>query len=135
MQKFLVQHSPVRIPATGEKVIEEHFGLATSGTETFSLAHMVAPAFWSEPPQTPDFAELTIMIRGRMLIEADGEKVVVNAGESFWVQAGVRVQYANPFDEPSEYWAVCYPAFSLPAAHREAEDATLEDGTAASSGT
>ena len=109
-----------RIPVPGDKLIEELFGRVNTGTDGFSLAHMIAPPGWGEPAQRPDFGELTIMVRGRMRIEV-GEEASIElwAGQAFWVDAGERVRYSNPYDEESEYFAVCMPAFSPDAAHRE----------------
>lgn len=111
-----------RIPVPGDKLIEELFGRVNTGTDGFSLAHMIAPPGWGEPAQTPDFGELTIMVRGRMRIEVgpSGEHTVeLWAGQAFWIDPGERVRYSNPYDEESEYFAVCMPAFSPDAAHRE----------------
>lgn len=121
MERYRLVVEPTRIPVPGGKLIEEFFGAVNTGTSAFSLAHMVAPAGWSEPAQTPEFGELTIMIRGAMKVEVDDHEVVVRAGQSFWVEAGVRVGYSNPFEQESEYYAVCMPAFSPDAAHRESE--------------
>jgi mannose-6-phosphate isomerase-like protein (cupin superfamily) len=112
---------PVRIPAPGGKVIEELFGRASTATDRFSLARMVAPPRWSEPWQCPEFGELTVMVRGRFQIEVGDpvETVVLMAGQAFWVDPGVRVRYGNPFDDEAEYFAVCLPAFSPDTARRE----------------
>lgn len=110
---------PTRIPVPGGKLIEELFGRVNTQTEDFSLAHMVAPPGWGEPAQAPEFGELTIMVRGRMHIEARDDVVELGAGEAFWIEPGVRVRYSNPYDEESEYFAVCMPAFSPELAHRE----------------
>lgn len=80
---------------------------------------MVAPAGWAEPYQVPEFDEVTIVIRGTMRVEYDGTKIDISAGETVLVEAGERIRYSNPFSEESEYWAVCVPAFSPDAAHRE----------------
>ena len=112
---------PTVIPVPGGKLIEEFIGRVNTGTTGFSLAHMVAPAGWSEPGQTPDFGELTIVVRGTMEIEVDDHKVAVAAGQAFWVEPGVRVRYGNVSDDECEYYAVCMPAFSLEAANREPE--------------
>lgn len=37
---------------------------------------MVAPPGWTEPYQTPEFDEVTIVIRGRMQVEHSGGKEV-----------------------------------------------------------
>ena len=111
-------NAPVRIPAPGGKTIDEHVGLASDGRDAVSVAHMVAPAGWSEPVQTPDFDEVTIVVRGRLAVDGAGTRLEVKAGESLLVERGTAVRYANPFGEPCEYWAVCVPAFSLARAGR-----------------
>jgi ethanolamine utilization protein EutQ (cupin superfamily) len=80
---------------------------------------MIAPPGWSEPYQIPEFDEYTLMIRGKKVVEIDGERVILTAGESICVFKGSKVKYANPFDEDTEYWSVCIPAFSLQSVHRE----------------
>lgn len=110
---------PVRIPVPGGKLIEELFGNVSTQTSAFSLAHMVAPAGWSEPAQCPEFGELTVMVRGAMQIEVDDRAIVVRAGQAFWVEPGVRVRYSNPFGEESEYYALCMPAFHPGTVHRD----------------
>ncbi|NEM98294.1 cupin domain-containing protein [Pontibacter burrus] len=120
-KKYFKQTKPFRVPTTDGKLIEEHFGHASTQTGEFSVAHMVAPPHWSEPHQTPDFDEITIVTRGRKLIEIDGEEVEVKAGETILIKAGTRIRYANPFNEETEYWSVCIPAFDINSVHREDE--------------
>lgn len=119
MPKYRHVTRATTIPVPGGKLIEELVGRVNTGSDDFSLAHMVAPPKWSEPPQTPKFGELTLVIRGRLEIEVDGEQVVVSAGEVLWVEPSVRVHYRNPFDEESEYYAFCMPAFAPDRARRE----------------
>ena len=107
-----------RIPVPGDKLIEELIGLASTGTDRFSLAHMVAPPRWSEPPQTPEFGELTIMLRGRLRIRIGADTITLEAGQALWTEAGETVHYGNPFDEECEYYAICIPAFSPERANR-----------------
>jgi mannose-6-phosphate isomerase-like protein (cupin superfamily) len=108
----------VRIPAPDGKLIEELFGLASTGTDAFSLAHMVAPPGWSEPPQTPAFGELTVVVRGRMRVEVGAESVEVAAGQAIWTEPRATVRYSNASDAESEYFAVCIPAFTPERAGR-----------------
>jgi mannose-6-phosphate isomerase-like protein (cupin superfamily) len=118
--KYIVRDKPVVIPVPGNKLIEEHVGLASTGHNHLSVAHMIAPPHWTEPPQTPRFDEATIVVRGRMNIVVDeSETIVVGAGQSIYINKGVKVQYGNPFDEECEYWAICTPAFSPNEAGRE----------------
>ena len=122
MAKFLHVSSATTIPVPGGKTIDELIGQVNNGFDRFSLAHMVAPSGWEEPPQTPDFGELTLMVRGRMQVEVDGTPVVLEAGHALWVEAGCTVHYTNPFEGESEYFALCLPAFTLERAHRHDED-------------
>ncbi|MEO9021245.1 MAG: cupin domain-containing protein [Ginsengibacter sp.] len=116
---FFKQDKPFIVPTTDGKLIEEHFGNATTQNENLSIAHMVAPSGWSEPFQNPEFDEYTLVSRGKKMFEVDGEKITVEAGQSILVKKGSRVRYSNPFEDPCEYWSVCLPAFSIEKVHRE----------------
>lgn len=119
MKKYKIQNEPFVVPTTDGKLIEEHFGLASTAESKFSVAHMVAPAGWSEPHQTPSFDEVTIMIKGKKQIEIDGETVVVEAGQTILIKAGCKIRYSNPFTESADYWSICIPAFSIDGVNRE----------------
>ena len=110
--------NPTKIPVPGGKLIEEFIGRVNSGDSNVSVAHMVAPANWGEEPQTPEFDEITILVKGKMQIETPVETIVLSVGEVFMVEKGVTVRYSNPFDEENEYWAICFPAFSVELAGR-----------------
>jgi mannose-6-phosphate isomerase-like protein (cupin superfamily) len=113
------QTRPFVVPTTDGKVIEEHYGAASSGDSGFSVAHMIAPPGWGEPFQTPLFNEVTIVFKGQKQVEVDGEKVILQAGETILIRKGARVRYSNPFAEPCEYWSLCVPAFTLELVNRE----------------
>ncbi len=119
MKKYTVQKAPFVVPTTDGKLIEEHFGRATDGNSQVSIAHMVAPPGWSEPFQTPDFDEYTYVIKGKKQFIIDGEKVILEAGQSIKIEKNTRIQYSNPFDVACEYIAVCLPAFSMESVNRE----------------
>jgi ethanolamine utilization protein EutQ (cupin superfamily) len=110
--------APVRIPVPGGKVIDEHVGRMSTGTSAVSVARMLAPAGWSEPAQTPDFDEVTVVLRGTVLVEHAGGVLEAGAGQSVLTRAGERVRYSTGADG-AEYVAVCLPAFAPEAAHRE----------------
>ena len=116
---YVIQQAPFVVPTTDGKLIEEHVGRVISNEPGLSIAHMVAPSGWSEPFQTPEFDEYTMLVRGRKQIEIDGETITLEVGESLLVRKGVRVRYSNPFEEEAEYWSVCVPAFSLDLVNRE----------------
>lgn len=120
-QKYTIQNSPFVVPTEDGKIIKELFGNATDGNSEISIAHMVAPAGWSEPFQTSEFDEYTFIIKGKKQFIIDGEIIVLEAGQSIKVDKNTRLQYSNPFTEPCEYLAVCLPAFSIEAVNREDE--------------
>lgn len=121
MKKYTVQNAPFVVPTTDGKLIEEHHGMASTGNNALSIAHMVAPPGWSEPFQNPEFDEYTYVIKGKKQFIIDGDTVVLESGQSIVIEKGARIQYSNPFDEPCEYLAVCTPAFQIELAHREEE--------------
>jgi mannose-6-phosphate isomerase-like protein (cupin superfamily) len=120
-KKYTIQDSPFIVPTTDGKIIKEHFGNATQGDSQISMAHMVAPAGWSEPFQTPEFDEYTFIIKGKKQFIIDNEEIVLEAGQSIKIEKNTRVQYSNPFTEPCEYLAICLPVFSMNLVNRESE--------------
>jgi mannose-6-phosphate isomerase-like protein (cupin superfamily) len=116
---FFLQNKPFIVPTTDGKLIEEHFGRVATKNENISIAHMVAPAGWSEPHQNPEFDEWTLVCSGKKCVEVDGHCLVLEAGQSILVKKGARVKYSNPFNEPCNYWSVCLPSFSIESVNRE----------------
>lgn len=108
-----------RIPVPGGKIIEEYVGRVNNGETALSIAHMVAPGGWSEPPQAPAFDEYTLVLRGCLRVEHLGGVTDVRAGQAIVARAGERVQYGAPDAEGAEYVAVCLPAFAPDLAGRE----------------
>lgn len=119
---YLLQNNPAIVPADGGKLIEEHFGRLATQTERLSIARMVAPPGWSEPFQMPGFDEWTLVYSGKKQIEADGDIIMLEAGQSILINKGTKVRYSNPFDEPCSYWSVCLPAFSIDTVNRDDEE-------------
>ncbi|WP_055446701.1 cupin domain-containing protein [Lacinutrix mariniflava] len=118
-KKYTIQNTPFVVPTTDGKVIEEHFGQATDANKDISIAHMIAPAGWSEPFQTPGFDEYTYIIKGKKQFIIDGEEIILEAGQSIKIEKNTRVQYSNPFTIACEYIAICTPAFSMDLVNRE----------------
>lgn len=112
---------PTIVQAAGNKpkVIEEFFGRVNSGTEAVSIARMKSPSGWVEPGQTPEFDEYTVVLRGTLRVRTREGTLDVRAGEGVIARRGEWVQYSTPGPEGAEYVAVCLPAFSLDAAHRD----------------
>jgi ethanolamine utilization protein EutQ (cupin superfamily) len=112
---------PTRIPVPGGKVIEEYVGRVSTATTTASVAQMRSPAGWTEPAQTPDFDEVTLVLRGSVRVEHEGGVIDVRAGEAVLTRAGERVRYSTPEPAGAEYVAICVPAFTVDLVHREAD--------------
>jgi mannose-6-phosphate isomerase-like protein (cupin superfamily) len=114
-------NAPTQITAPGNKIIEEYVGRVHTKTNSVSVAHMIAPPGWTEPFQQPDFDEVTLVIRGTLLVDHADGPTEVRAGEVIYCGPGERIRYSNPFDQEAEYWAICVPAFKDTMAHREEE--------------
>jgi ethanolamine utilization protein EutQ (cupin superfamily) len=108
----------VEIPVP-DKVIVEYVGRVATGDERVSIAHMRSPERWTEPGQTPEFDEYTIVLSGTLLVHHDGGTAEVKGGQAVNVPAGTAVRYETP--DGAEYVSVCVPAFSPDLAHREPE--------------
>ena len=113
--------APSIIDVPGGKVIAEHVGRVATGSAARSVAHMKAPAGWSEPAQRPDFDEVTLVVAGTVLVEHDDGTTEVHAGQSIVTRAGERVRYSTG-DAGAEYVAICTPAFAPETVHREDEE-------------
>lgn len=118
MPRVFVQ--PLHVPVPGGKIITELVGVASAQHDAVSIAHMHAPAGWSEPFQTPEFTEYTVVVRGTVTVECDGEFRECHAGQVLVTHAGERIRYGvGP--EGAEYYAFCAPAFTPDTVHRESE--------------
>lgn len=109
--------APVRIPVPGGKSIDEYVGRVVNGETSLSIAHMRAPAGWDEPFQAPLFDEYTVVLAGALEIDTPEGELRVVAGQAVITRAGERIRYRTA--DGAEYVAVCLPAFSPQAAHRE----------------
>ena len=111
-----------RIEPAGNKpkLIDEYIGRVNSGTSEASVAHMRSSGGWTEPGQTPDFDEYTLVLRGALHVEFEGGELTVRAGQAVIAHKGAWVRYSTPEPEGAEYVAICIPAFTLDAAHRDA---------------
>ena len=111
--------APSRIEVPGNKLIDEYIGRVNSETSAVSVAYMRSPAGWSEPGQTPEFDEFTVVLRGMMRVEHAGGCMDVSAGKAVIAHRGEWVRYSTPGPEGAEYIAVCVPAFDLSGARRD----------------
>jgi mannose-6-phosphate isomerase-like protein (cupin superfamily) len=114
--------SPARVEAAGNlpKVIEEFVGRVNTGTTAVSIAKMTSPSGWEEPGQTPEFDEYTVVLKGLLVVEHATGRLEVRAGQAVHTAPGEWVRYSSPTPEGAEYVAICLPAFSPDAVHRDA---------------
>jgi mannose-6-phosphate isomerase-like protein (cupin superfamily) len=114
-------NGPTVIAAAGNKrkIIEEYFGLVNSKDSRVSIARMISPSGWSEPGQTPDFDEYTVVLKGMLRVETRDGVHEVRAAEAIMVTRQEWVRYSSPGPEGAEYVAVCLPAFSPATVHRD----------------
>ena len=117
MPKLIAKPSRIQAAGTKPKLIDEFVGRVATTTEQVSIAHMRSPAGWTEPGQTPEFDEYTIVLKGTVHVDYKGGSLDVHAGQAVVAERGEWVQYSTP--EGAEYIAVCVPAFSLAAVHRD----------------
>jgi mannose-6-phosphate isomerase-like protein (cupin superfamily) len=113
--------APTRIEAAGNKpkLIDEYFGRVNSKHEQASIAHMRSPGGWTEPGQTPEFDEFTVVLKGMLRVKHKDGTLDVRAGQAVVTSRGEWIQYSTPEADGAEYIAVCLPAFSPSTVHRD----------------
>ena len=121
MAKFI--EKPTEITAHGNipKIIREHIGRVNTGNKNISIAHMSSPGGWSEPGQTPEFDEFTIVLKGSLKVETKEKTFEVQAGQSIIIEANEWVRYSSPSEGGADYIAVCLPAFTPETVQRDDE--------------
>ena len=112
--------TPTIIQAHGRppKQIEEYVGAVNSGTGAVSISRMLSPAGWSEPGQTPEFDEYTVVLSGVVVVDTKEGAMKVSTGQAVVSPAGEWVRYSTP-EGPAEYISVCLPAFTPATVHRD----------------
>lgn len=115
---------PTIVKAAGKKPkqIEEFVGRVNTGDETISVARMVSPGGWVEPAQSPEFQEMSVVLKGVLHVETKQGNFEVKTGQAIILDAGEWVRYSTPGEAGAEYIAICLPAFSPESVNREADD-------------
>lgn len=120
MPKLIDGPTLVTAAGTKPKIIEEYVGRVNSATPEVSVARMKSPPGWSEPGQTPDFDEYSLVLRGTLRVESRAGTLEVHAGQAVHTARGEWVRYSTPGADGAEYIAVCVPAFSPQTVKRDA---------------
>ena len=115
--------APMTIAAAGNKPkrIKEYVGRMNTDTASVSVARMRSPEGWVEPPQRPEFMEVTLVLRGTVRVEHEGGVLDVRVGQAVITAPGERVRYSTPGPGGADYVAVCVPAFAPETVHRNPE--------------
>jgi mannose-6-phosphate isomerase-like protein (cupin superfamily) len=119
MPTLIAQPTLIESAGNKPKRIEEFVGRVNSRTEQVSVARMRSPGGWVEPGQTPEFDEVTVVLRGLVRVTHRGGVLDVRAGQAVIAHRGEWVQYSTPEPDGAEYVAVCLPAFSPDTVHRD----------------
>ncbi|HTR65373.1 MAG TPA: AraC family ligand binding domain-containing protein [Terriglobales bacterium] len=119
MPTLIAEATRIRAAGNKPKLIDEYIGRVNSKTSAVSMAHMRSPEGWQEPGQTPEFDEFTLVLKGVLRVKHRDGEMDVRAGQAVILRRGEWVQYSTPAEGGAEYVAVCLPAFSLDAAHRD----------------
>jgi ethanolamine utilization protein EutQ (cupin superfamily) len=119
MVNLIQQPTIVMAAGNKPKEIAEYVGRLNSATESLSIAHMKSPPGWSEPGQTPDFDEYTVVLRGALRAETRAGTIDAKAGQAILARRGEWVRYSTPEHNGAEYVAVCMPAFSPELVRRD----------------
>jgi mannose-6-phosphate isomerase-like protein (cupin superfamily) len=119
MPRLIAQPTVVAAAGNKPKQIQEFAGRVNSGHTGVSIARMVSPQGWEEPGQSPEFEEITLVLRGMLRVEHRGGVLEVRAGQAVMAAPGEWVRYSSPEAEGAEYIAVCLPAFSPATVHRD----------------
>lgn len=119
MPRLIEQPTVIQAAGNKPKRIEEYAGRVNSGHAGVSVARMVSPEGWEEPGQTPEFEEVTVVLKGMLRVEHEGGSLDVRAGQAVVASPGEWVRYSSPEPGGAEYVAVCLPAFSPDMVHRD----------------
>jgi mannose-6-phosphate isomerase-like protein (cupin superfamily) len=119
MPRLIEQPTVVAAAGNKPKQIQEFAGRVNSGHSTVSVARMISPEGWQEPGQSPEFEEITVVLRGMIRVEHRDGILDVRAGQAVVTTPGEWVRYSTPEPDGAEYVAVCLPAFSPATVHRD----------------
>jgi ethanolamine utilization protein EutQ len=119
MPTLVAEPTRIRAAGTKPKLIDEFVGRVNTKTPEVSVAHMRSPQGWEEPGQTPEFDEVTLVLKGVLRVNHRDGEMDVRAGQVVIAHRGEWVRYSTPTEGGAEYIAICLPAFSMETVHRD----------------
>jgi len=117
--RLIASASIIEAVGTKPKIIREWVGRVNTDTSNVSIAHMSSPEGWTEPGQTPEFDEYTLVLSGCLRVETNDAVLDVKAGQAVHCLPGEWIRYSSPFEGGADYVAICLPAFSPGTVHRD----------------
>jgi mannose-6-phosphate isomerase-like protein (cupin superfamily) len=88
MPTLIASPSIVRAAGNKPKIIEEFIGRVNSKHDGISVARMQSPMGWSEPGQTPEFDEFTVVLKGMLRVKHKSGIIDVHAGQAVITHKG-----------------------------------------------
>ena len=126
MPQFIEKPVCFRDDAVRGEEIKEFVGRISTGTESLSIGLLRFPEGWSEPPQTPEFDEFSIVLEGKLYVDTESAgTLAIRAGRGILTPKGERIQYRTPEPGGAFYLSVCLSAFAPELTHREPEGSEL----------
>lgn len=122
MPRLISEPTIIEAASAPAKKIEEFIGRVNSSTSELSIARMTSEQGWTEPGQTPEFDEYTLVLKGSVRVETRVGTYDVQAGQVIHCEAGEWIRYSTPNAGGASYVAVCAPAFSPNTVHRDVGD-------------
>lgn len=121
MPRLIERPTQFPVPVDQDLVIEEYVGTINTGTSSVSIARLRSGEGWSEPAQRPEFDEYTLVLHGELHIDNidEGTTMIMKANQAVIVPKGVKIRYSTPSIDGADYIAICHPAFTMEAAHRD----------------
>lgn len=80
MIKIIKNSTEIKESGNKGKKIEEFIGKVNAKTEHLSIARMSSPQGWTEPGQTPEFDEYTLVLNGTLRIETKEKSYDIKPG-------------------------------------------------------
>lgn len=114
-----IVEKPAELVHGEDKKITEYIGNVSTKTGGISIARIRHPEGWSEPGQTPEFDEYSIVLNGTLRLETKDETFDLKPSQTAIIEKNTWVRYSTPHEGGAEYIAVCLPAFSLDIANRD----------------
>ena len=111
MPKLIDSPSIINAAGTKPKKIEEFVGFVNTQNENISVAKMTSPEGWEEPGQTPEFQEITVVLKGLLKVEHSDGYIEVKEGQAIITNPGEWIRYSTPMKVEQNILQSAYQLF------------------------